>query len=260
MSLHDQYARVTPFELAFQDRLRAEELVAEVDEESTGRGADPEDPHAFVTMGAVANFVRALEGPDSPPGAIHQYGALAFHGVSFTRAGFPLYLLSTHVARYLVDGAPGLSADPPEPAGYLQLPQHLFWADAGGETPESVDGIFWTSTKKGLLHTLIVAGMRADRPGLAVVPLPEAPLQEIPEWLDADVRDGDADFSSRLPGSEFDALYSFAAAGEVLKLLARFFAYVKAVPAGLQKYEEPDGTGSGPQASRLPFTRVALDG
>ena len=260
MSLHDGYARVTPYELAFRGRANADALVEAIEEERSGRGADPEDPHAFVTMGAVGAFVSELEGPDAPPGSIHQYGALAFHGVHFTRAECPLYVLSTHVARYLVSGATEGVAEPPTPAGYLQLPQHLFWADAGTGVPESVDGMFWSATKRGLLHTLMITGMRPDRPGLGVVPLPEAPLQDVGLWLDADVRGDGSDFVSPLPGSDMDGLHSFVAAGEILKLLARFFAYVRTVPGGLERVGAPaDAPAGDPEPSVLPFTRVTLD-
>ena len=126
MPLHDAYARTTPFELAFRDRDRANRLADAIEEESAGRGADADDPHAFVTMAAVAAFVGEVEGPDAPPGAIHRYGALAFHGVRFARAGCPLFVLSAPVARYLVEGTPEGDASPPARAGYLQFPQHLF--------------------------------------------------------------------------------------------------------------------------------------
>lgn len=269
MSLHDAYARVTPYELLFRDRGNADALVAAVEEEEAGRGADPGDPHAFVTMGAVGAFVRELEGPDAPPGSIHHYGALVFHGFHFTRADCPLFVLSTHVARYLVDGAPeGGAVPPPAPAGYLQLPQHLFWAEAGSDVPESVDGIFWSVSAAGLLHSLMVTGLRSDRPGLGVIPMPEAPLNEADSWLDADVRGDGTDFVSVMPGSDLDRLYSFTAAGETLKLLARFFAYLRAVPGGLERVEpDPDASvvlesssaARGPEPSVLPFTRVRLD-
>jgi hypothetical protein len=260
MSLHDDYARTTPYELVFQSRAKAEAFVSQVEEESSGRGADAEDPHAFVTMGAVGDFVRGLQGPDAQPGSVHQYGALAFHGLHFTRADCPLFLLSTHVARYLVEGVPGSVTDPPTPAGYLQLPQHLFWADGGGDAPESVDGIFWTVTKRGVLHTLIVSGMRPDRPGLVVVPLPEAPIAEASQWIDAQPREELVDFATLMPGAELDHLYSFSTAGEVLKLLSRFFAYADAVPNGLTESVPGSADPESPEASRLSFVRVALDG
>ena len=269
MSLHDAYARLTPWELTFQTRENAEALSKSVAEEAEGRGADAEEPHAFVTMGAVGAFVGHLEGPDAPAGAIHQFGALTFHGVHFTRADCPLFLLSTHVARYLVGGAPEGAPTPPAPAGYLQLPQHLFWADGGSGAPESVDGLFWTVTRHDVIHALLVTGLRPDRPGIGVIPLPEAPIGEARAWLDADVREGGIEFSSHMPGSELDGLHSLVTAGEALKLLARFFAYLSSVPGGAEPHEpgrfgpaSPDDApdaASGPVPSRLPFTRVVLD-
>ena len=259
MSLHDAYARITPYELAFRDRSTAEEFSAQIDDEAAGRGADPHDPHAFVTMGAVGAFIRGLEGPGAPPGAVHHLGALVYHGVHFTRAGCPLYLLTTAAARHLVEGSPDGPPEPPTPAGYLQLPQHLFWAESAGATPESVDGLFWTATDAGLLHAMLVTGMRADRPGLDVVPLPEAPLAEAEMWLTAEVREDGRDFASKLPGSELDALYSFQAAGEALKLLARFFAYVERTPT-VRPLMDSTGSDEGPAPSKLRFRRVTLDG
>jgi len=269
MSLHDSYARVTPWELAFRTAENAEALSRSVAEEAEGRGTDAEEPHAFITMGAVGAFVRELEGPDAPPGAVHQFGALAYHGVHFTRADCPLFLLSTHVARYLVGGSPDGAPTPPTSAGYLQLPQHLFWADDGGGVPESVDGMFWTLTGRGVIHALLATGIRPDRPGIGVIPLPEAPIADALEWLDADVRGGGADFRSSIPGSDLDGLHSFVAAGEALKLLARFFAYLSVVPGSARPHEPEHGRldvgdsskpDSGPRPSRLPFTRVVLDG
>jgi len=265
MPLHDEYARVTPFELLFATPEEAETFSDSVDEEAEGRGADIEVPHAFVTMGVVTDFIRRLEGGDVPAEAIHQYGALAFHALHFSRAGLPLFLLGTHAARYLVEGRGGDEAVPHEPAGYLQLPQHLFWLDDGSGSPQSVDGIFWKTTATGLLHTLLVTGMRPDRSGLAVVPLPEAPIEDAPKWLDLDARGDGSDFANAMPGAELDALYLFSTSGEVLKLLARFFAYVRAVPEALVPVDaaiavEEAGEPAGPEPSSLSSVRVILHG
>lgn len=258
MSLHDAYARITPYELAFRER-SVTQLLAQIDAEVVSSGTDPSDPHAFVTMAAVGSFVRRLEEPSASPAAVHHIGVLVYHGVHFARAEHPLYLLSTPAARYLVEGTPDGLPEPTSPAGYLQLPQHLFWARGEDGSEQSVDGIFWTAAADRVLHTLIVTGLRPDRPGLDVVPLPEAPLAEAETWLSVDVRAEGPDFASTLPGSEIDGLYSFHAAGEILKLLARFFAYAERRPAALRAPESdrPDG---GPVPSGLPFTRVTLDG
>ncbi len=261
MSLHDEYARLTPYELTFPDPETAASLSAAIGQESDGRGADASDPHAFVTMGAVTAFVNEMREADAPAGVIHEYGALTYHGIHFTRAGCPLFMMSTHVARYLVDGSPGGDTTPPATAGYLQLPQHLFWTDPGNGVPESVDGAFWTVSDRGVMRSLMVTGMRPGRPGFGILPLPDAPMEDAPTWLDVDARGTASDFSSTLPGSDMDRLYSFETSGEVLKLLARFFAYAAGVSGGLVVGErDPHATDAVPQPSALPFTRVVLSG
>ena len=243
MALHDRYARRTPFELAFPDRERARRLAEEAHAEAEARGVDPRHPQMFATLASVGGYLTELRDPDAPPEAVHQYAALAFHGVSFVRAGHPLYLLATDAARSLVAEAPAGDPRPPTPAGYLQLPQHLFWVegDAEGEVPESLDGLFWTVARDDMLHTLLVTGVRPDRPGVGVIHVPEAPLADAPEWLGADVRPegAGADFESAIPGSDMDALYGVRTAGEPLKLLARFFSALAAEPGRAERRDPP---------------------
>lgn len=270
MTLHDAWARRTPWELAFGDPEAADELVRRVEEEAGARGADVDDPTSFMTVGAVADFVRRLQGPDMPPEAAHAFGTLVYHGFHFARAGRPLWLLDAATARYLVEGAPTGQPTSPGAAGYLQLPQHLFWAESDpSAAPESVDGLFWTATSRGTLHTLLAVGMRPDRPGLAAVPLPSVPLADAPQWLGADVRADGPDFASDLPGGELDRLYAFQAAGEVLKFLARFFAHVEAAPGAAEERDAHaagaveggvEGQEQGPAPSALAYRRVSLDG
>ena len=111
-------------------------------------------------------------------------------------------------------------------AGYVQLPQHLVWLEearndpqeehgasqaardvsqetrnvspAGrgvsqetrGNPPESVDGFFWFGDSHGALHLTLVAGMRGDRPGFAVVPVPPLPLDSLDDWATGPAREG----------------------------------------------------------------------
>jgi len=171
----------------------------------------------------------------------------------------------------------------PVDAAYVQLPRHLFWVGGGrDEDPaaalaEPVDGFFWTLGAEGLVHVLLATGMRDDRPGLAVVAVPEAPMAEAERWLVTDVRPDGDDFATTLPGGDLEGLYSFTAAGEVLKLLARLFVYEEAVPHAVQE-REPDRGGvasevevpgeiappppahEAPVPSRLPYKRVVLEG
>lgn len=287
MSLHDAYARTTPFEIAFPDEGALERLTTEVLEEASARGLDPSHLGAFVTLGAVAEFVHALRPEQDPSGAaLHPYGALVFHALHFQRAGRPVYLLETAVARELVEDVPGGEPRVPTTAGYLQLPQHLFWMDGWGDgAPESVDGLFWSASESDVLHVLPVAGVLPERPGFRALPLPEAPMDDAPGWLEAQMRQGGDDFASSLPGHDLDRLYAVETAGEVLKLLGRFFAYLDAgagaaeprggAAAGSRQGGEAEGRaptsgarsdesrepsggrpGRGPRPSRLPFTRV----
>ncbi len=166
------------------------------------------------------------------------------------RAGRPVHLVDVHVARFLVGGPPTAEAvgDPPTPAGYAQLPRHLFWVGGGGgdDAAEPVDGFFWTVSGDGTLHLLLATGIREGRPGLGVVPLPEAPWAEADTWMAASVREAGDDFATTLPGGELEGLYSLTAAGEVLKLAARLFAYERAVPEAVEKHLPPsDGHDRG---------------
>jgi hypothetical protein len=134
-----------------------------------------------------------------------------------------------------------------------------------------VDGFFWTAATDGTLHLLLAVGIREGRPGLAVVPVAEAPLSEAASWLAARVRAEGEDFRTTLPGGELEGLYSLTAAGEALKLAARLFAYEHAVPAAVEKHMPPsdghdgaerhaegEGADGGPEPSRLPYRKVVL--
>jgi len=278
MPLHDAYARRTPFELAFPDREAADAFVRAVTEEAEARGVDPSDRAAFSMLGSVGAAVHGLQGPDAPGVAIRDYAALLFHAFHFVREGRPVHLVDVHVARYLVEGpAPGGTPEPPARAGYVQLPRHLFWVGGeGDEAAEPVDGFFWTLSTDGSIHVLLATGMREGRSGLAVVPLPDAPWAEAGAWMDAHVREVGADFATTLPGGELEGLYSFTAAGEVLKLAARLFAYEGAVPEAVEKHAPPTngrdhgnpvgaesrepGGSEGPTPSSLPYRRIVLHG
>jgi len=275
MSLHDAYARLTPLEIAFPDRSVIDDLSQGVAREVEERGADDTELETFVTTSAVGALAREIRGPDAPPESTYPFAALLYQSVHFLRAGCPLFLLSTDCVRELVGprGAAGSGpvVDPPSSAGYLQLPQHLVWAAGGGAgaergddpgvqdtAPESLDGVFWTVSSAGTLYALPISGLRPDRPGFGALPLPAAPMADAPGWLDAEMRASGEDFASALPGGELDRLYAVQAAGEVLKLLARFF-----VASGSDRLTRVDGppagaaSAGGPRPSTLPYTRVS---
>ena len=78
MPFHDDYARLTPFELVFPDRKVAEDLAVDVRAEAEQRDADPSMTGAPSTCWrAVTGFLPAASRePDAPPEAFLDYGAL----------------------------------------------------------------------------------------------------------------------------------------------------------------------------------------
>ncbi|NNF13700.1 MAG: hypothetical protein HKN72_10765 [Gemmatimonadetes bacterium] len=264
MSLHDDYARLTPFELAFPTDEQAAALVRAVVEEASARGVDPTALGEFLTLGSVEAFVRDTADAAADPTVLHRHGPLVYHAIRFAEEGRRLYLLTSHVARYLAEGRPDGEPKLPAPAGYVQLPQHLVWTRATADAPESVDGVFWSVAPNDLVHFLLVTGLRPDRPGVGVVAIPEGPVRDAGEWLDIEAREEGPDFATDLPGAEIDGLYEIQSAGEVFKLMARCFAYLDGMPDAVERGEPPavadEGSpGAGPpKPSRLDFSRVTL--
>ncbi len=261
MSLHDEYARLTPFELALPRPEAAADFVDAVRAECEESSWASHDLMSFLRLSAADAFVSALAGPEVDAPALHPFGALAFHCFHYAVAECPTYVLSTHVARYLTGGAPGGRPVPPSPAGYLQLPQHLFWAEGDAGAPESIDGLFWTTSPDEVLRSMLVIGLRPDRAGIGSVLMPDAPLADAAEWLEVEARPEGADFSTSIPGGDIDGLYEIRTAGEVLKLLARFFAYAEGVPEALVEgapAPPTDPRPGTPRPSRLAYQRVVL--
>jgi hypothetical protein len=261
MALHDAYLRRTPFELTFPDAEAADGFTTSVGAAARDAGLDPLDRQAFVTLGEVGAYLRQLEaGGTGRVGAetAYDYALLLYHAFHFARAGAPTLLVSEATARALVDDEAGAGTDLPDlpaPAGYVQLPRNLFWIRSSpGEPAEPVDGFFWCLGSDASLYLLLAAGMRDDRPGLVVVPVPEAPWADAPEWLEARIRPQGGDFATTLPGGELERLYSFTAAGEVLKLAARLFSHV-----GSHRGDLVDGSAPAaatPTPSTLSYRRI----
>ena len=256
MSLHDKYARLTPFEIAFPEDSAFSDLMVTIRTEAMERGLDPSNLQEFMSLTTVGKAVRDFTAEDERPGVAHRYAGLLFHGVSFVAAGSRLFLLETGATRHLIGHSASALPRPPVSAGYLQLPQHLFWSGGtGDQRPESLDGMFWNVSGAGSLHVMVITGLLPERPGFGAFTLPEAPVADASEWLHVQVRDTGDDFSSGLEGGELDQLYSVEAAGEILKFLARFFAYVSEKGELAEAMLAPSDN-SGPRPSDLPYVRV----
>jgi hypothetical protein len=268
MPIHDAYARITPFELILPDAGFAEQRFPRVEEEAEKRAVELSDPGSFALLSEVGLLLREIRGEGEEPQLIHQHGALLFHSYHFWKVGHPLFLIDTQVVRYLTESGPkeGLwTPSLPSRAGYVQLPQHLIWARGGeGASPESLDGFFWSAPSDETFSLLVVLGLRRDRPGLTVVPLPIIPLPAAAPWASMQVREEGVDFSSNLPGAELEGLYSLEAGAEVLKLAMRVFWYLDSSsrslsggdPAESVPAESAESGPEGPKASALPFRRV----
>lgn len=226
--------RPSPFELGLPDGEFAAERFEQITHEAHERGVGDDDPESFLLLGQVGRTVQDLRGGEGGEEALRSFGAFIFQAYHFDRAGRPLFRLEKTAARYLVESNPapeGWDRSLPEPAGYLQLPIHLFWTRPVEDGPaEPVDGLFWSRTAGEGLALLLIAGIRDDRAGFSVVPTPSVPLRDAEEWIARDAREDGEDFETTLPGGELDRLYSIETTGELLKLAARTFAYVATVP------------------------------
>lgn len=227
MRIHDRCARVTPYEMALPGRAFADERFELIREEAHRRGADIWDPGAFSMLEQAGRAIADIRIEDENPVLFVQYGVILFHAFHFWSAGEHLYLLGNEAAHQvtragLLSGPSDWAFAAPSRAGYVQLPHYLFWArpEAGGPA-ESLDGFFWVLTPAHRLHLMVASGMRADRPGLGVMPVPEIPAEEAGQWAAANVRERGDDFASTLPGGE--DLCSIETLGEVVKLVGRLF-------------------------------------
>lgn len=273
--------RRTPYELAFGAGVFEADRFPAIREEAEARGVEASDPARFVLLGTVGALLQELapESAESGAGgvteasAVARYGALLFQAYQFWRFGRRVYVLEERLARRLVD--PGLRVGewalvPPHPAGYLQLPRHLFWARIEeAATPEPVDGFFWTmvgvedpfAPPYRRLDVLLVLGMRAGRPGFSTIAvgteLVSAPLGH---WADADGRPDGGDFGNILPGGELQDWFGLVTEVEALKLVSRIFWYMAVHPdAVTEEVRLPEGgagVGEVVPATALPFHRV----
>lgn len=262
MPIHDAYSRITPFELLLPEEGFADERFPLIQEEAEERDADLSDPEGFALLSQAGAVLREIRGEEDDPRLIHQFGVLLFHAFHFWRESRPFFQLETGVVRFLVetgprggDWAPSL----PGPAGYVQFPQHLFWVPGGEDTPpESLDGFFWSAAQPEKLSLLVVMGIRKDRPGLGVIPLPTLPLSAAGEWAAMQVRPEGKDFQSSLPGAELEGLYSLEAGAEAVKLAMRVFWYLDVFPASVADGASgPEGSDD-PRPSKLDSRRIIL--
>lgn len=269
-----QPARRTPYELVFGAAEIEEHLFARIRTEAAAQGVDPRYPERFAFLSTAGEVVRELVPGDTPPEALEQYRALLHQGYNFWVHGKPLYLVEPALARYLVEGAPGLEGWAPAlpaPACYVQLPQNLFWGSISPDTPpEPLDGFFLTAAEADdpagapvlRLEALGVLGVRRDRAGFSVIPFSTEVGPGVPAPWEAPGRESGRDFETVLPGGELQGYYSVLTTTEALKLLARVLWYLDRYPDDAREelpaeHRADDRPGSPPR-SLLPYRRLTL--
>lgn len=270
MAVHDAYARVTPYELLFPAPDFPDQRFPAVESEAIARGTDLSNPAAFATCGAVQGILADLR-PEGDGPALGEEPAQASGHAHILYFAFQLWrterptvaLLSRATLRSLPDADPlvpswevGLEGR----AGYLQLPQHMVWAEEpGAERPESVDGFFWSATGRDAFHGAAVTGMRPGRPGYGFVPVPPQPLVSLSGWTASHAREDGPEFAANLPGGEIDGLLGIRTPAEVFKLLAfaleRWARHGPATAPDLETSpdEPPAPTGAFPKPTQLPY-------
>jgi hypothetical protein len=233
---------------------------------------DPAEPERFEFLSVAADVIREVTPEDAPPEALDQYRLLLFHAFNFWRSGRPLFVLDPAAARFLVESTSSLqgwSFTMPADSIYLQLPANLFWSSISPEiAPEPIDGFFLTETVRpdhrrelvGHLEVLVVLGIRRSRAGFSVIPL-RTELAPFADEVWATPERSGGDFRNVLPGGEISGLYSILTTGEVLKLLARVFAYADRHPQDLIAFPTGGGRHDGePPPTHLAYTCITLGG
>jgi hypothetical protein len=235
---------LSPYELVFGSALFEADRFPAIRAEAEARGVETELPERFLLLGTVGALLQELLPEGAGSAEFSRHGVLLYQAYHFWRHGKRHYLLTEPEARELVDRPPEgerWHLLPPGPAGYLQLPRHLFWARIEeGATPEPVAGFFWTlaaaapeAHPRPRLELLLALGLFPGRPGFSTITIET----EIDRG-DADLQPGAAaraegeEFANILPGGELQAWYGLITELEVLKLVSRAFQQLAERAAG----------------------------
>ncbi len=249
--------RPTPYELVFAGGAFEGEHFPAIRVEARERDVAAWNPDAFVLLASVGALLRELPPEGAGADSLRELGLLLFQGYHFWLYGRRTYVVERALARRLLAQPPVVGEwelTPPHPAGYLQLPRSLVWARVGADAPaEPVDGLFWTMVGRQdpatppyeRLDVLLALGLRADRPGLSVVPVDVSLPGGPGHWADVRARESEpgapaVDFANVLPGGELGGLHSLVNEAEVLKLVSLLFWHAAAHPEAVA----PGGPGA----------------
>ncbi len=146
----------------------------------------------------------------------------------------------------------GPAGAPPHPSGTSSAPGSPSTTSPPGASPppESVDGLFWAVDPGGILHLALVTGVRGDRPGYGIVPVPPQPVETLPDWAAGPAREGGGDFTTALPGADLDGLFGVRTPAEVFKLAALVLGFMARERPTL--HPPTPASPSSPPATTLP--------
>lgn len=239
--------RTTPIHLLFPDGTIDRDRFDNLRAEAEGAGQDPWNPLAVSALPSVAAWLSEVRQGGEDPHTVHAYSALVYYAMHAISSDGSFWAVDEGVGRGLAaeEVTPrDWSESAPTLAGYLQLPQNVYWvhteAEGGEGFAEPVDGIFWANHDEGL-WVMLAAGLREGRPGFSAVALDRVPSRDIGIWADADMREGGPDFETTLPGGDLAGFLTLASSGEVLKLLSRAWRHIESENAA----EEPAATEGG---------------
>lgn len=265
--------RLTPYEMVFGHAYFEDDRFAAIREEAEAVGAVTSAPGDFVRLVAVTELLQDLL-PEGASGVdLERHSQLLFQAYNFWSYGRSLWAYDSALVRSLI--APDLEVGewefvPPHPAGYLQLPRHLFWSRIEEDAaPEPVDGLFWTIVGEEdparppytRIDTLLILGMRADRTGFSTIAVSRDRLQDpVGHWADGAARPEGEDFANILPGGELQEWHGLVTEAEALKLTSRLFWYPALHPDAVVESSDPDSSPPTTEhdlpPSGLPFHRV----
>lgn len=244
-------ARPTPWELILEP-LGADAFPS-IRTEAEQRGSDPARFDQFALLGFVGATLQSMIADDAPADAVASYTELLYQGYQFWAFGRRVYVFDEAVSALLATPVRDLVgwrlAAPP--ACYLQLPYQRFWMRvAAGASYEPVDGCFVTVREPPSagaaadLRVLLALGLRADRPGLSLIPYHASfDPAEAAERARRPERASGAAYESALPGGDRKGLHTIESASEAEALVLRALEWLDRRPRTLRIGSGPHGDG-----------------
>ena len=229
---------IAPYEHVFAQPAFEDEIFPAISQESELHAMDTRNADEFLQLPSTGLLLEKISPPDAPQASpVPAVAALAFQGYHYWRHGKSRVVMEESVTRALLDPAAARvgswKLEAPAPAGYVELPPHLIWAQTDQGAPEPLHGFFHTTTPhpgEGRINLLVALGVRDDREGVTAIEINVTkPVFPPGHFGDLDAREEGVDFANILPGGELRGLYAVTNAGEVLKLISRVMHHLRVI-------------------------------